>query len=454
MALSAGCSKDAPGTEPRVGSPESAAAELPRLFVFGVDGATWDVIGPLINEGRMPHFARLCQTGRYSRLATTKPNLSPILWTTIATGEPAEVHGIEGFTVPVPDSDEVTLPSSNLRKVPAFWNILSDAGQTVGVVNWWVSFPAEPINGFVISDRANFVRKTTYQEILNVKESGPESTAQEIYPRELYLGVAEHVHPSTEIDRALVERIVDLPDELFDELQAQEKFSRDNMLSVLKFALLQDQSMLAAALHALEAYEPEVMVFYTSGLDAAEHHFWKYHEPEKFKLPPDPDEVAIYGQVIRNYYVYVDDLLGEMLAAYGDEEIHVMIVSDHGHVAYEDYGTEHATGYGKIASGWHGYAPPGIFALSGPGIVPGNDLPGASIFDVAPTLLALRNVPVAEDVRGRVLEAAFAPTLLSERPVRTVPSYRHLQKAGSSAPVQSDADEELLEKLRALGYIE
>jgi len=427
---------------------------MPRLLVFGIDGATWDVIVPLIDEGRMPNLARLCADGRYTRLGTTKPNLSPILWTTIATGEPAEVHGIEGFTVPVEGSDEVTLPSSNLRRVPAFWNILSDAGQTVGLVNWWVSYPAEPIDGFVISDRANFVRKTTYKELFDLSDEELQDPVGEVYPAELQLEIAEHVRPSSTIERALVSRIVELPDDLFAELQAQERFSRDSKLSILKFALLQDESVLAAGLHALSKYEPDVMVFYTSGLDAAEHHFWKYHEPDKYQVPVPASDSALFGDVIRNYYVYVDGLLGRLLGAYGAEDLNVIVVSDHGHVAYEDYGTEHASGYGKIASGWHGYAPPGILLLAGPGIAPGNDLPEATIFDVAPTILALRGVAVGADVQGSVLTDAFTPEQLTRQPVTFVPTYRGTTPAADTKPVQSAADEELLEKLRALGYIE
>jgi predicted AlkP superfamily phosphohydrolase/phosphomutase len=446
--LLASCSEHGHSTDP---SPP--ADPMPRLLVFGIDGATWDVIVPLIEAGRMPNFTRLCAGGRYAGLGTTTPNLSPILWTTIATGEPADVHGIEGFTVEVEGSTEVTLPSSNLRRVPAFWNILSDAGQTVGLVNWWVSYPAEPIDGFVISDRANFVRKSTYKELFDLEDTDLQTTVREVHPPELYLEIARHVHPSTQIDRGLVDRIVELPDPVFDELQTQERFSRESKLSVLKFALLQDESVLAAGLQALAQYEPDVMVFYTSGLDAVEHHFWQYHEPEKYEAPPTTAEIALFGEAVRNYYVYVDGLLGRLLAAYGDEALNVLVVSDHGHVAYEDFGTEHATGYGKIASGWHGYAPPGVVLLAGPGIAPGNDL-SATIFDIAPTILALRGVPVAEDVQGTVLTDAFTPEQLARQPVTLVPSYRAMQPETDAVPVRSAADEELLEKLRALGYIE
>jgi Type I phosphodiesterase / nucleotide pyrophosphatase len=466
--LAAGCSREAgsaPGAPGEGARADAAAAveravhafrPLPtRMLVFGVDGATWDVLQPLVETGRMPHLAGLCRDGLAARLATMKPNLSPILWTTIATGVDPDAHGIHGFTVPIPGSDRVTLPSSNLRRVPAVWNILSAFGQTVGVANWWVTFPAEPVDGFVISDRASLVRKTTYRSLFDFPEEDLDAPPREVYPPELFLELAPLLRPSVEIDPALVRRVVDLPPALFDELQAQPSFSRASPLSVLKFALLQDESMAEAGLQALAAYRPEVMLFYSSGLDAVEHHFWKYHEPDRFPaLAIPPEEIALYGDVIPRYAMYVDDLLGRFLAAYAGEEVTVVVVSDHGHAAYPDYGTERAHGYGKIASGWHAFGPPGVLVLSGPGVSPAGRLEHPGLLDVAPTLLALRGIPVGDDMQGRVLVEALDPAFLAAHPVARVPTYRNAAQAGDAVPVSSEADPERLEKLRALGYID
>ena len=71
--------------------------------------------------------------------------------------------------------------------------------------------------------------------------------------------------------------------------------------------------------------------------------------------------------------------------------------------------------------------------------------------DITPTLLALAGIPVAEDMAGRVLEEIIEPAYLEEHPVRTVPTYETGQSKMSVR--RSDAEQDLYEKLRALGYV-
>ncbi len=424
------------------------------LLLFGVDGASWDVMEPLLAEQRLPHFARLMDAGSHAPLATLSPTKSPPIWTTIATGVLPEDHGIHSFVVKLPDSGETTLPSSNLRKVPAVWNILSDFGYRVGVANWWASYPAEPVNGFVISDRASQARKSIYRSILDL--TAPEMsrlTAGEVHPPELRDELARAVPAAAQVDPALVSRFAALPAELMDELLAQQAFSRENRLSVLKFVLLQDRWTADAALHALARFEPEFMAVFLSGLDAVEHHFWKFMEPEKF-TNVSPEDARLFGDVIERYYEFVDELLGSFLAAYGGREVNVVVVSDHGHGADPRHGTPEARGQSLTASGTHGHAPDGILIVSGPQATRGARLRAASVTDVTPTVLALLGVPVGEDMAGRVLGEALDPAFLAARPVRSVASHADGARRPTALPVRSSVDDEIKGKLRALGYIE
>lgn len=434
--------------------PEPAARVDRRLLLFGIDGATWTVIDRLFSEGRLPNLARLVREGSRAPLRTLRPTHSPRIWTTIATGVAPEVHGILDFVVKLPGTGRTTLPSSTQRRVPAVWNVLSEHGHRVGVANWWASFPAEPIDGFVISDRAIPVRRATYASVLGLTD--PEIARGgrgETHPPELREELDALLGPPGEPDPALLARLAPLRAEQLAELRAQTVFSRESRISVLKFTLLQDLAAAEASLHALRRYEPDVMLHFFAGVDAIEHHFWKYREPERF---PDvaPEEVAVFGPLVDRYYELADAVLGRFLAAYADAPLTVVVVSDHGHEADPRHGRREARGQSVWASGTHKDAPDGILIVSGADAARGATIAAPSVEDVTPTLLALRGVPVGADMSGRVLSEAIEPGFLAAHPLRTVASHARADRAAAGAPVASDADELLEARLRALGYLE
>jgi hypothetical protein len=441
--------------ERRLPAPAEPAARVgPRLLVFGIDGATWTVIDRLFAEGRLPNLGRLVREGSRAPLRTLRPTHSPPIWTTIATGVLPEVHGIEGFTVRIPGTGRTTLPSSTQRRAAAVWNILSEHGYRVGVANWWATYPAEPISGFVISDRASPVRRASYRSTLQLSDSSvAQRSAGETHPPELAAELDRILGATHEPDPALLGRLAPLGPELLAELRAQRVYSRENRLSVLKFTLLQDLEVAAASLHAMERHSPEVMLHFFAGIDAIEHHFWKYMEPERF--PPVPSaELAVFGGLIDRYYELTDEALGRFLAAYGEARPNAIVVSDHGHEANPRHGTRDARGQARWASGGHDDAPDGILVLSGPDLVRGAELAHPSVVDVAPTLLALLGVPVGDDMSGRVLDEAIEPAFLAAHPVRRVASHTRGARAAGGAPVASEADAAVEARLRALGYVE
>jgi len=123
-----------------------------RLLLIGWDAADWKVIQPLLDSGQMPNLARLIAGGVHGNLATIYPALSPMLWTSIATGKRPYKHGIHGFTEPLPDGSGVRPITLLSRKTKAVWNILNQTGHRSLVVGWWPSHPAEPLNGVMVSN--------------------------------------------------------------------------------------------------------------------------------------------------------------------------------------------------------------------------------------------------------------------------------------------------------------
>src|SRR3954468_503134 len=128
-----------------------AHGSSPAIIVVGLDAADWLAIDPLVAAGRPPTFARLKTRGRTGVMVSTPPLISPLIWTTIATGLDPENHGITDFMVDLPGGRQAPVGSSR-RLAPAIWNRFSAAGRNVAVVGWWATWPAEHVRGTIVSD--------------------------------------------------------------------------------------------------------------------------------------------------------------------------------------------------------------------------------------------------------------------------------------------------------------
>src|SRR5689334_12332839 len=124
-----------------------------RILLIGWDAADWQVITPMLEAGQMPVLEKLIEEGVMGNIATLQPVISPMLWTSIATGKTADKHGVLGFTERDPESGEPRPFSSLSRKTKALWNIFQQAlGWRCHVSNWWASHPAEPLDGITVSN--------------------------------------------------------------------------------------------------------------------------------------------------------------------------------------------------------------------------------------------------------------------------------------------------------------
>ena len=123
-----------------------------RVLLIGWDAADWQVIHPLLDAGLMPNLERLVNEGTMGNLASLSPMLSPILWTSIATGKRAYGHGVRGFVEPLPDRSGVRPVGTRTRNCKALWNILAQSERRSVVTGWQVSHPAEPVPGAMVSN--------------------------------------------------------------------------------------------------------------------------------------------------------------------------------------------------------------------------------------------------------------------------------------------------------------
>jgi len=137
----------------RVDAIARASVASPPVLFIGLDGADWQLLDDYMARGLMPNLSQLVREGTSGVLDTLRPPLSPLVWTTMMTGVGPEVHGILDFVQFNSRSGAKEPITSSERRVPAIWNMASDAGKRVDVLGLWATYPAEHVNGVIVSDR-------------------------------------------------------------------------------------------------------------------------------------------------------------------------------------------------------------------------------------------------------------------------------------------------------------
>jgi predicted AlkP superfamily phosphohydrolase/phosphomutase len=372
------------------------------------------------------------------------------MWTSIATGDVPEKHGIMHFVAEIPGTGREVPVTSNMRKVKAFWNIISDAGMSVGVVGWWPSWPAETVNGFIIAQRAwpvNWSRNgvpfgaTRDASGRLIVEDFPGRT----YPEEAYKEFEPFVVTEEDVTA----------DEL-SSLFSDGRFSDPARQFHARWVYAKDKTFADAGLDFIKRYQPDVFAIYFQGTDVVSHYYWGYQRDFGFKV--SDDDYRMYGQVVRNYYKYIDGVIGKYLEQVGDDPA-VLIVSDHGFETKTDLkerlerGEKIRTVEGGKDVPWD-HGPDGVFIMAGPGIKAGNRIDRETVVDITPTILAYLGLPVADDMDGKPAVDVFESSYLESHPVTHVATYETGGPSGDESPMESPMDEGLKEKLRALGYIQ
>ena len=421
-----------------------------KVMIFGLDAATWNIITPMIQNGELPSLSSLVSRGSFGVLKTGEPIQSPQMWTSIATGVVPEKHGITGFTAEVPGTDREVPVTSNLRKRKAFWNILSENDYSVGIVGWWPSWPAEEVNGFMIAQRAWPLNWSRHGIPFGAsRDASGRLIVQDFpgrtYPEELY----EDFEPFVVTEEDVTTREL-------GELFGDSRFTDPARQFHARWVYAKDKTFADAGLAFYDRYHPDVFAVYLQGTDVVAHYYWGYMRDLGFNVSEE-DEL-MYGDVVKNYYRYVDRVIGQYLAMV-DDDVTVLVLSDHGFETKTDLkelwerGEKIRTKEGGKDVPWdHGVD--GVIIAAGPGIRPGNRINEASVVDVTPTLLAYLGLPVAEDMDGKPIESIFEPQFLEEHPVEYVETYETGEQLGDDSPMESPMDDGIKEKLRSLGYIE
>jgi|GEM_PF-4991795 len=392
----------------------------PRVALIAVDGLDLDQANRFVAEGLMPNLAHLMKEGATGKIQTLNPALSPRIWTTIATGVLPQQHGILNIITKDSHTGGIVPFDASHRKSPALWQMASDFGLEVLIVNYWPTWPAEKVNGVIISDLTSQALRHS-----SVKGSNLEIDSLErlTYPLEVFEEVLPLIVKESEISAGEIAKFFNASESEISDIEEKDRWGMHKNIEMLRLALVYDTFSISAGLKLYRDRQPDLFMVYFKGLDLVCHRFWKYHEPEKFPTVSG-NEIKVAGKVIERYYQLVDEMLGKLLM-HIPRDSYVIVMSDHGF---------RADPKNREISGTHFK---GVWFASlmdrGPNIKPGTKirpaiLPaniqamGCRVTDITPTILTWLGLPLAENFMGRPYAKLVKG--LPKSPI--IPGYPHV----------------------------
>jgi hypothetical protein len=396
-----------------VGAPPGSGA----VRIVLLDGAALGYIRARVGLGRLPNFARVLERGAALDLATLKPTQPEPVWAAAATGKYPPANGVRSaarlragrgaarvdilpdyfFAHALVHLGYVTaepVESSDLHARP-LWDILSSSGIQAGIVRWPLSFPVQPMGGFLVSDRFH----------LTIGSPLRTDHARAAWPREAADATgavfdASMFNPWPEV----------LPAALPADAPA-------GGVTPVRW-----DRIYANAGRALERRAPgRLYAIRYQGIDTVAHTFLRYAQPHLFG-DATPYEVEQFGAVLDRYYAFIDAELGLEMARLHEGDL-LLVVSGFGMepVTLPKRALARLLGEPDL-SGTHERAPDGFMLAYGSDVAPGG-LQRGSIVDLAPTALYYLGLPIARDMDGYARTDLFTPAFTSARPVTYIRSY-------------------------------
>jgi predicted AlkP superfamily phosphohydrolase/phosphomutase/tetratricopeptide (TPR) repeat protein len=396
----------------------------PRVLLIGLDGADATIIDRLIAAGKLPTLNRLRTEGAYGPLRSREPLLSPLIWTTIATGRAPQDHGVLDFVEAAADGHAVPITSA-WRRVPALWNIATAFNRSSGFIGWYATFPVERVRGFELSDRIGF-HQTANESVASDAAFPPELAS------ELRAGGAPVPDEAVVRSRFLARPGATLTVDGQQRLRALARMYATSEYYRRETVRLQYR------------YRPQLAAVYFEMIDACGHLFMEDAPPRR---NVDDADYAAFSETVDRCYVYQDEVLADILTIAGDDTL-VVLCSDHGFKSAERRpDTPGRADVGQAAL-WH--LPFGVLVLHGASVQRGARPRDATIFDIAPTVLHALGIPLARDLPGHPIAEAFRSDPTPREPAR-VAKYDFVPVPAPSS-ASSDAAERIAE-LKALGYV-
>lgn len=376
-----------------------------RVAVFAIDGADWELLHELSDDGRIPNLKALANGGVTGSLQTIQPTVSPMLWTTVATGLTPDRHGVIDFM----DRAHQSQIDSYSRRAPAIWDIGDAFGREALVANWWTAWPPAAQDSVFYDEPVQQTPSAIYPS-----SAAPRAQSLTVLPSTIGYDQARrflNVTPS-EWDAGGNSTAPNDPIRTFRSILA--KTWSDHRVAI---NLYNDERQ--------HGRDPMLVMLSYEGADAVNHLFAPFHPPQREGV--SEESYRKYWPAVANYYAEVDRLLGEWMAVL-PKDTTVIVVSAHGFRWGKN--RPHSAPNGGAALSDH--RNPGVFIAYGTHVAASRAAHSISIYDIAPTLLTLLGLPQSGEMPGHVATWAFrdvAPInsvrvvsygeFVSQRPVAT-----------------------------------
>lgn len=267
-----------------------------KVIVVGLDGGTFTLLHPLMDEGRMPHMKKIIERGIFGILNSTVPPVTAPAWTSFATGKNPGKHGLYDFVVRDNNNDMV-MANSRMIMGKKIWNILSDYKKKVGVINFPISYPLEEVNGFMISGFISPLNAKTYS-----------------YPPELFSQIGDYV---------INVKALEIKKGCKPTKEEIQKFIDENIRAV--------ELRYKAFRNLIKGNEWDFLYVLFMEFDKIQHALWKYLDRNEI----DYLNGEVYEYILKCYR-RIDDVLGDILEKI-DDKTSLVIISDHGFCSKKKY---------------------------------------------------------------------------------------------------------------------
>ena len=352
-----------------------------KVTIIGLDGLSFDVMIPLINEEKLPNFSWLMEEGSWGKLENFSPTEPLIQNTSFSSGK---------------------LPAKH-RRISSHKYQIFDFDQKIEVIPRYVFFWQLIHLGLLKQTQTDF--SPFQKDVWTIFRDN--KTEYLVHDWPYYQSVPA---PSQKAETRF--------NLIFDDL----KLDNSEIFEKVRSAFYSDFEYEEQVVQKRAENQLQIVYFMLNGLNTVEQFFYKYSFPDLFGNI-EQDEINRYSSVIERYYQFYDDIIGKYLASRKENEL-LIVFSPHGIEPLPLWKRvqEWLLGDPNI-SAYHELAPDGVVFFYGREIWRGKNIEPMRLIDIAPTLLNYLGLPIGKDMDGIVFSSIFLDEFKLENPVLYISSY-------------------------------